>query len=133
MDSTMNESELTSADGSCSSAKLWMGCEPGMCIEHCKHCASRNSRREIGVTTDPFSLHGTGEAAVWCLYASLIDLAQHPDDPIVDKFVLTDLPATHMDPDCPELLNVLRITDIPQVVDLLSEFTEVELLNSEQE
>ncbi len=94
-------------------------------------------REERAATSDErrfrLSLHGTGDAAVWCLYAGLIDLAQHPDDPIVDKFVLTDLPASHMDPDCPELLNVLRITDIPQVVELLSEFREVELLNSASE
>jgi dienelactone hydrolase len=88
---------------------------------------------QIGDNQKPFSLHGAGEAAVWCLYAALIDAAEHPDDAIVDRLVLTDLPGSHMDPDCPELLNVLRITDIPQVVELLSEFREVELLNSETE
>ncbi len=97
----------------------------------CRYLAMMQHGSELGeLQFGELSLHGSGDAAVWCLYAGLIDLAQHPDDPIVDRFVLTDLPASHMDPGCPELLNVLRITDIPQVVVLLSEFREVELLNS---
>jgi hypothetical protein len=59
-------------------------------------------------------LLGRGNAAVWCLYAGLLDDSIETVTPI-------DPPRSHADPQAPQFLNVLRIVDIPQAMRLLED------------
>jgi len=62
----------------------------------------------------PVRLLGRGNAAVWCLYAGLLDDSIETVTPI-------DPPRSHADPQAPQFLNVLRIVDIPQAMRLLED------------
>ncbi|MGC1275076.1 MAG: CocE/NonD family hydrolase [Planctomycetaceae bacterium] len=70
----------------------------------------------------PISVHGTGDAAVHALYASLFE-------PEIARVELTDLPTSHREG--PGLLNVLRILDVPQTVALAAERCPVVLHTAE--
>lgn len=60
---------------------------------------------------DSISLYGKGEMAVLTLYAALLD-------PGVGQVILQDPPSSHWQG--PALLNVLRITDVPEVAGALA-------------
>lgn len=60
----------------------------------------------------PLSLHADGDSTVATLYASMIE-------PGVERVELAGLPASHRDG--PELLNVLKVLDVPQTVALVAE------------
>lgn len=68
------------------------------------------------------SLHGSGNAAVLALYAAVFE-------PGIDRVELIDMPASHREG--PDLLNVLRILDLPQTVALVAERCPV-VLHSDQ-
>jgi dienelactone hydrolase len=53
------------------------------------------------------TLYGKGDMAALALYAGLLDER-------VVRVVLSDPPATHRSPSAPGLLNVLRVTDLPE-------------------
>jgi hypothetical protein len=72
-------------------------------------CALKAARSIDSLTGRPIQIAGTGDAAVWALYASLYE-------PPVERVTLTKLPATHMEG--PALLNVLRVLDVPTAVAL---------------
>ncbi|HYA79058.1 MAG TPA: alpha/beta hydrolase family protein [Candidatus Nitrosopolaris sp.] len=65
-------------------------------------------------------LHATDGEAVNALYAALFE-------PTVHELDLLNLPDSHMDADAPDYLNVLKITDIPQVMGAESGQAEVKL------
>jgi dienelactone hydrolase len=61
----------------------------------------------------PVVLVGRGGAGVLAAYAALIE-------PEVAQLVLIDTPASHMEPAAPQLLNVLRVLDIPEALGMLA-------------
>ncbi len=61
---------------------------------------------EEGISPSSISLYGKGDMGILSLYAGLFDAR-------IQQIVLRDPPATHRQ--SPALLNVLRITDIPEV------------------
>ncbi|MBM4004731.1 MAG: hypothetical protein FJ295_15840 [Planctomycetes bacterium] len=62
----------------------------------------------------PVRLQGRGNAAVWCLYAGLLENS-------IESVTPVDPPRSHADPKAPQFLNVLRIVDIPQAMRLLDD------------
>lgn len=60
----------------------------------------------------PLALYGEGRTAVLAIYAALLD-------ELVEEIFLVDPPQTHLVPDTPELLNVLRVGDLPENLALL--------------
>ena len=67
-------------------------------------CALKAARSIESLQGRPIKLAGSGDAAVWTLYASLYE-------PPTESVTLSKLPATHMEG--PALLNVLRVLDVP--------------------
>jgi dienelactone hydrolase len=61
----------------------------------------------------PVFVAGDRASAVLAAYAALLE-------PDIQGLVLSQPPATHMDPSAPALLNVLRVCDIPEVLGLLA-------------
>jgi hypothetical protein len=61
----------------------------------------------------PLTVVGRGAAGVIAAYAALIE-------PAIDGVVALDPPASHMDPGAPQLLNVLRVLDVPEALGLLA-------------
>lgn len=61
----------------------------------------------------PVHVAGEGATAVLAAYAALWE-------PDIDGAVLYRPPHTHMDPDAPQLLNVLRVCDIPDALGMLA-------------
>jgi len=59
------------------------------------------------------SVAGEGAAAVLAAYAALLE-------PEIAGVVAIRPPASHMDPDAPQFLNVLRVCDIPDVLGMLA-------------
>ena len=61
------------------------------------------------------SLHicGKGSAGVLAVYAAVLA-------PEVGGVIVKELPASHMDPDAPQFLNVLRVCDIPDVLGMIA-------------
>src|SRR5439155_10819891 len=55
----------------------------------------------------PIMLYGKGDMAALALYAGLLDER-------IGRVVLSDPPTTHRSPSAPALLNVLRVTDLPE-------------------
>jgi cephalosporin-C deacetylase-like acetyl esterase len=70
-----------------------------------------------GCSPQDLSLTGDGDAAVWSLYAAILD-------PTIKAVKLTNLPETHMTG--PQLTNVLRVLDVPQALAIVSSRTSVE-------
>jgi len=66
---------------------------------------------ERRLSASSISLYGRGEMGVLALYAGLFD-------PRIDQVILSDAPASHWQG--PALLNVLRVTDIPEVAGALA-------------
>ncbi len=66
---------------------------------------------EEKLSADPVSLYGKGEMGIVALYAALFDER-------VRQVILNDPPASHWQR--PALLNVLRVTDIPEVAGALA-------------
>lgn len=62
--------------------------------------------KEEGLTPATLALYGKGEAGILCLYAGLLDER-------ITEVLLRDPPTSHRQG--PALLNVLRVTDIPEV------------------
>ncbi len=73
-----------------------------------------------GTDTTEIGLRAQGNMAVNALYAALFE-------PDVHRLDLVNLPKTHMDASVPDYLNVLKITDIPQVTEAVSGQAEVKL------
>ena len=69
-----------------------------------------------GLSDAKLHIKGDGDAAVVALYASLYT-------PEVSRLTLGELPASHQDG--PDLLNVLKVLDIPQVVGMVAENTSI--------
>lgn len=61
----------------------------------------------------PVVVEGTGPAAVVGAYAALLE-------PEIAGVVAHDPPASHMDADAPQFLNVLRVLDVPEALGLLA-------------
>jgi dienelactone hydrolase len=61
----------------------------------------------------PLHVLGEGPAAVLAAYAALWE-------PDIAGVVAVDAPTSHMDPNAPQFLNVLRVCDIPDVLGLLA-------------
>ena len=81
--------------------------------------------RSIDALRDvPVSLSGTGDAAVAALYASLFTSE-------IAGIELADVPASHREG--PDLLNVLRVLDVPQTVALAAERCPVVLRTDQPE
>ncbi len=59
------------------------------------------------------TLAGEGSSGVLSVYAALLE-------PDIGRLVVAHPQATHMDPNAPVLLNVLRVLDIPQAVGMLA-------------
>lgn len=79
--------------------------------------ALQATRSIPGHDTLPLTLKSTGRLAGVALYASLFEPVQ--------RLELADLPATHKDG--PDLLNVLKVLDIPAALAMAAERSEVEL------
>jgi cephalosporin-C deacetylase-like acetyl esterase len=62
--------------------------------------------KEEGLTPDTIALYGKGETGILCVYAGLLDER-------IAQVILRDPPTSHRQG--PALLNVLRVTDIPEV------------------
>ncbi len=60
----------------------------------------------------PVIVAGQGRAAGWAAYAALWESE-------IDQAWCDSLPGSHMDPQAPQLLNVLRVCDLPHVVKML--------------
>jgi hypothetical protein len=74
--------------------------------------AARYVRAQHGEQT-PVFLAGEGAAAVWSIYAALLE-------PDIAGVALSRFPATHTDNSAPALLGVLRVCDVPQALGLLA-------------
>ncbi|MBN1492361.1 MAG: prolyl oligopeptidase family serine peptidase [Phycisphaerae bacterium] len=74
--------------------------------------AARYLRAEAGGER-PVRVVGKGPAAVLAAYATLWE-------PDIAAVVLVAPPATHMDPAAPQILNVLRVCDIPDILGMLA-------------
>ena len=74
---------------------------------------SSNSRIGTGQTTLPVHIAGQGAAGVIAAYAAALN------DQIASVTVVSP-PATHMDRRAPQLLNALRVCDIPDVLGLIA-------------
>lgn len=59
------------------------------------------------------TLHGNGSAGVIGAYAALLE-------PSITAIVVKDPPVTHMDVSAPQILNVLRVCDIPEALGMLA-------------
>ena len=68
--------------------------------------------KKIGSDEVPVVIAGQGRAAGWAAYAALWE-----DE--IDQVWLNDLASSHQEPESPQLLNVLRVCDIPDVVKML--------------
>ena len=73
-----------------------------------------------GADTVEIEVHARDNMAVNALYAALFEAT-------VPRLDLVDLPMTHRDAAAPDYLNVLKITDIPQVTEAESDQAEVKL------
>jgi hypothetical protein len=62
--------------------------------------------------TGPVAVFGQGYTAPLAVYAAVLD-------PGVSEVILADLPQSHVDPETPEFLGILRIGDLPQNLALL--------------
>jgi hypothetical protein len=79
--------------------------------------------REVpGVAERPLWLQAEGDAAVWSLYASLFE----PEVAVLD---LHALPPSHQSG--PDLLNVLRVLDVPQTVALAADRSRVRIYDAD--
>lgn len=81
-------------------------------------------RKLEGFGDRPLWLQAEGDAAVWSLYASLFE----PDVAVLD---LHALPHSHQSG--PDLLNVLRVFDLPQAVALAAETSRVRIYNGDRD
>ncbi len=70
------------------------------------HAARSTERRRIHVA-------GSGSAGVLAAYAALVE-------DLIDEVTLVAPPASHMDEGAPQLLNVLRVCDIPEALGMLA-------------
>jgi dienelactone hydrolase len=70
--------------------------------------AARYLRGKYGEDV-PVHVLGQGAAGVLAMYAGLLE-------PDIAQVVVNELPMSHMDPDAPQLLNVLRVCDIPDIL-----------------
>jgi hypothetical protein len=61
----------------------------------------------------PVALAGERDAAVWAAYAALLE-------PQIATIELSRIPETHQEGSVPQLLNVLRVCDLPDVVGMLA-------------
>jgi hypothetical protein len=61
----------------------------------------------------PVALLGRKDAAVWAAYAALLE-------PEIATVELIEIPTTHQSDTVPQLLNVLRVCDLPDVVGMLA-------------
>ncbi len=68
--------------------------------------AARLCRQAFSV---PVVVAGKGRAGGWALYAKLLESE-------IDDAWYDDLPSSHMDDEAPQLLNILRVCDLPHVV-----------------
>ena len=66
-----------------------------------------------GVARRPIELAGSGSAGLVAAYAALFS-------PLVDSVDLDDPPTTHMAPEAPAFLNILRVADVPILLGLLA-------------
>lgn len=69
------------------------------------------ARNEEKLPTSSLAIYGKGDMGIVALYAALFE-------PRIDQIILNDPPASHWQR--PALLNVLRITDIPEVAGALA-------------
>ena len=60
----------------------------------------------------PLAVYGEGKTAVLAIYAALLD-------ELVTEIILADPPESHLNPETPEFLNVLRTGDLPENLALL--------------
>jgi cephalosporin-C deacetylase-like acetyl esterase len=58
-------------------------------------------------------IHGEGQAAIIAAYAALLE-------PSIERITLRSPPMSHMDPAAPQILNALRVCDIPDVLGMLA-------------
>jgi hypothetical protein len=65
------------------------------------------TRRSDDRPQETVTLYGKGDMAALALYAALLDER-------VERVVMNDPPTTHRSPSAPGLLNVLRVTDLPE-------------------
>ena len=56
---------------------------------------------------------GRGPAGLIAAYAAVLE-------PEIDGAILVDPPSTHMDPQAPQFLNILRVCDVPEMLGLLA-------------
>lgn len=75
-------------------------------------CAVGTLKAVPGVSNKPLHLIAQGQMGVNAAYAALFE-------PAVEQVVLDSLPTSHAEG--PDYLNVLRVTDIPQVLEMLGE------------
>jgi hypothetical protein len=61
----------------------------------------------------PVHVAGSGPAALWAAYAALIDSE-------IAGVTLLDPPTTHMHPQAPQFLSILRVGDVPDILGLLA-------------
>jgi hypothetical protein len=69
--------------------------------------------RERFETRVPVILAGEGHSAVLAIYAALLE-------PVISELILRDVPTSHMAPNAPALLNVLRVCDIPEALGMVA-------------
>jgi dienelactone hydrolase len=74
--------------------------------------AVRYLRAEQGKHADVY-LAGEGTGGILAAYAAW-------EEPEIAGVMIRDVPSTHMDPAAPQLLNVLRVCDIPDVLGMLA-------------
>lgn len=83
-------------------------------------------RRIPGFEDGPLSLEGGGAAGAVALYAAALSDS-------VESVAAHAIPATHAAPDAPDLLNVLRFMDVPQLVALAAHRADVSVDGSDPE
>lgn len=66
-----------------------------------------------GSAPRPIDLTGSGGAGLVAAYAAIFS-------PLVDSVELDEAPPTHMAPDAPAFLNILRVADVPTLLGLLA-------------
>jgi hypothetical protein len=75
--------------------------------------ATARAVRERQAQRETLVLLGDGEAGLLAAYAALWESA-------IDALILRDPPLTHMHPDAPQFLNVLRVADAPEILGMLA-------------
>jgi hypothetical protein len=73
--------------------------------------ATRDEKLSASLSASSIAIYGKGEMGIVCLYAALFDER-------IKQVILTDPPGSHWQG--PALLNVLRVTDIPEIAGALA-------------